>query len=151
MKTMQEELKAFPVQVRIDVQWGEMDLAGHVNNVIYLKWFEHARVAYLDRLSYPIVIEPGREDLPGVILAKQDCKYLLPMDYPDTVILGIKVTELQEDRFTMHCKMFSQRHERLAAIANAVMVTFDYRHRRKASLPQSLREGIERLEATIEP
>jgi acyl-CoA thioester hydrolase len=151
MKTMQEELKTFPAQVRVDVQWGEMDLAGHVNNVIYLKWFEHARVAYMDHLSYPIVIEPGREDLPGVILAKLDCKYLLPMEYPDTVILGIKVTELQEDRFTMHCKMFSQRHERLAAIANAVMVTFDYHHRRKASLPKSLREGIERLEATIEP
>jgi acyl-CoA thioester hydrolase len=151
MKTMQEELQALPVQVRIDVQWGEMDLAGHVNNVIYLKWFEHARVAYLDRLGYPIVIEPGREELPGVILAKQDCKYLLPLEYPDTVILGIQVTELREDRFTMHCKMFSQRHARLAAIANAVMVTFDYRQRRKAALPDSLRRGIERLEGAAKP
>ncbi|MCB0553075.1 MAG: acyl-CoA thioesterase [Phaeodactylibacter sp.] len=146
MDPIEKALHGFPVRVNIDVQWGEMDLAGHVNNVIYLKWFEHARVAYLDRLGYPIVADPAREGLPGVILAKQDCKYLLPVDYPDTITLGIRVTELLEDRFNMHCAMFSQRHQRLAAIANAMMVTFDYRSRSKAPLPDSLRQGILQLE-----
>ena len=51
MDPIEKALHGFPVRVNIDVQWGEMDLAGHVNNVIYLKWFEHARVAYLDRLA----------------------------------------------------------------------------------------------------
>ncbi|TXB62666.1 acyl-CoA thioesterase [Phaeodactylibacter luteus] len=135
---------AFPVQAQIEVQWGEMDAAGHVNNVVYLKWFEHARVAYLSHLSYPIVLEGT--GLPGVILAKQDCKYLFPVIYPDTIDLGIQVTELSEDRFAMHCRMFSQRHQRLVAIANAVMVTYDYRQGSKAPVPGLLREGIQRLE-----
>lgn len=146
MKTAEESLHGFPVRVNIDVQWGEMDLAGHVNNVIYLKWFEHARVAYLDRLQYPIVADPERETLPGVILAKQDCKYLLAVDYPDTITLGIRVDGMWEDRFNMHCVMLSQRHQRLAAIANAMMVTFDYQNRRKAPLPDVLRQGILQLE-----
>ena len=146
MDDLSEELKKFPVKVDIDVQWGEMDAAGHVSNVIYLRWFEHARVAYLDALEYPIVMADEEEGLPGVILAKQDCKYLFPVTYPDTITLGIRVNEMQEDRFTMHCRMFSRRHNRLVAIANAVMVTFDYRQRRKAPIPEQLSLGILGLE-----
>ena len=146
MDDLSKELKNFPVSVDIDVQWGEMDAAVHVSNVIYLRWFEHARVAYLDSLKYPIVMAGEEEGLPGVILASQDCKYLFPVTYPDTISLGIRVTDMQEDRFTMHCKMFSRRHNRLVAIANAVMVTYDYRRHRKAPIPERLNRGIHSLE-----
>ncbi len=147
MTTVAEELSAFPVATAIPVQWGEMDAAGHVNNVVYLRWFEHARVAYLDELNYPVVLE--QEGLPGVILAKQDCKYLFPVRYPDTVTMGIKVTGIEKDRFVMHCKMFSQEHQRLVAIANAVIVTYDYKKQRKAVIPARLRLGIQQLEITV--
>lgn len=141
------ELADFPVQTNITVQWGEMDAANHVNNVVYLRWFEHARVVYLDRLNYPVVLE--QEGLPGVILAKQDCKYLFPVRYPDTITMGIKVTEIGEDRFVMHCKMYSQEHQRLVAIANATIVTYDYVKQSKAPVPESLRQGIQAIEQQV--
>lgn len=141
------ELADFPVQTNITVQWGEMDAANHVNNVVYLGWFEHARVVYLDRLNYPVVLE--QEGLPGVILAKQDCKYLFPVRYPDTITMGIKVTEIGEDRFVMHCKMYSQEHQRLVAIANATIVTYDYVKQSKAPVPESLRQGIQAIEQQV--
>ncbi len=141
------ELADFAVQSDITVQWGEMDAANHVNNVVYLRWFEHARVVYLDRLNYPVVLE--QEGLPGVILAKQDCKYLFPVHYPDTITMGIKVTEMGEDRFVMHCKMYSQEHQRLVAIANATIVTYDYVKQSKAPVPESLRQGIQAIEQQV--
>ena len=141
------ELADFPVQTNITVQWGEMDAANHVNNVVYLRWFEHARVVYLDRLNYPVVLE--QEGLPGVILAKQDCKYLFPVHYPDTITMGIKVTEIGEDRFVMHCEMYSQEHQRLVAIANATIVTYDYVKQSKAPVPESLRQGIQAIEQQV--
>jgi acyl-CoA thioester hydrolase len=141
------ELADFPVQTNITVQWGEMDAANHVNNVVYLRWFEHARVVYLDRLSYPVVLE--QEGLPGVILAKQDCKYLFPVRYPDTITMGVKVTEMGADRFVMHCKMYSQEHQRLVAIANATIVTYDYVKQSKAPVPESLRRGIQAIEQQV--
>lgn len=147
MTTVAEALGEFPVTTAIPVQWGEMDAAGHVNNVVYLRWFEHARVAYLDELNYPVVLE--QEGLPGVILAKQDCKYLFPVRYPDTIYMGITVTEVGKDRFTMHCKMYSEAHQRLAAIANAVIVTYDYKKQKKAVIPDRLRLGIQQLEMTV--
>ena len=35
----------FPVVIELPVQWGEMDAFGHVNNVVYLRWFESGRIA----------------------------------------------------------------------------------------------------------
>lgn len=147
MAAANSKLADFSVQTDITVQWGEMDAANHVNNVVYLRWFEQARVVYLDRLEYPIVLE--QDGLPGVILAKQDCKYLFPVDYPDTITLGVKVTAMEEDRFVMHCKMYSQRRDRLVAIANATIVTYDYVQRRKAPIPKVLRQGIQAIEQQL--
>jgi acyl-CoA thioester hydrolase len=134
----------FRVILEFPVQWGEMDAAGHVSNLVYLRWFESGRVEYFFRLGYDVV-SPEPEG-PGFILGRQDCKYLFPLIFPDTVAVGIKVTEIAEDRFTMHCRIWSQRHNRLACIANAVIVTYNYSTRKKMAVPAEMREKVEALE-----
>ena len=61
------ELADFPVQIAIPVQWGDQDGFGHVNGVMYLKWFESARVAYLERSELGNLMEV--HDGAGPILA----------------------------------------------------------------------------------
>jgi acyl-CoA thioester hydrolase len=39
------------VVTKLDVVWGEMDSYAHVNNVVYFRYFENARIAYLDRVG----------------------------------------------------------------------------------------------------
>ena len=34
----------WPIQTEIPIQWGDMDAFSHVNNVIYIRWFETARI-----------------------------------------------------------------------------------------------------------
>ena len=138
-----EELESFVVQTKLKVQWGDMDAAQHVNNLSYLKWFETARVDYFLRLGQEVTINDGQ---PGFILAKQDIKYLFPITYPDQVIVAVKTQALQLDRFNMECKIFSQRHQRLVAIANGMIVTFDYQTGKKANIPEELRQKIIALE-----
>ena len=53
MGSAKKALAEFPVKTKITVKWGEMDAAGHVNNLVHLRWFEHARIVYLDQLGYP--------------------------------------------------------------------------------------------------
>lgn len=43
-----EPLAGFPVRVDIPVAWGEMDAFGHVNNVVYFRYFESARIDSYD-------------------------------------------------------------------------------------------------------
>ena len=42
-------LSRWPVTIELPVQWGELDSFGHVNNVVFLRWFESARIAYFER------------------------------------------------------------------------------------------------------
>lgn len=134
----------FPFILELPVQWGEMDAAGHVNNLIYLRWFESARIEYFVRLGQDVI--ETTDGGPGLILASQDCKYLFPVTYPDTIRLGVTVRHIGTDRFTMHCKMWSRRHDRLVAIANGVLVTYDYGQRKKAPIPEDMKRRVAEFE-----
>jgi acyl-CoA thioester hydrolase len=54
---MQELLKSFPVVVEIPVIWGDMDSFQHVNNVIYFRYFESARIQYFEAVGLMDIVE----------------------------------------------------------------------------------------------
>ena len=54
---MKSLLKTFPVIVKIPVIWGDMDSFQHVNNVIYFRYFESARIQYFETLGWMDIIE----------------------------------------------------------------------------------------------
>ncbi|MDB5949239.1 MAG: acyl-CoA thioesterase, partial [Massilia sp.] len=52
--------KHVPVQVQVQVQvhvmrmpirWGDMDAMGHVNNTVYFRYFEQARISWFDEVK----------------------------------------------------------------------------------------------------
>ncbi|MFP5214102.1 MAG: acyl-CoA thioesterase [Acidobacteriota bacterium] len=143
---MEEILKGFPVVIEIPIAWGEMDALRHVNNVVYFRYLESARLAYMEKIrTWEIMEETGI----GPILASVQCRYKIPLVYPDTVSVGARVTRIDEDRFTMEHHVVSHRFGKVAAIGEGVVVTYDYRENRKALMPEELRRNIAALEATV--
>jgi acyl-CoA thioester hydrolase len=132
----------FPTLHRYPVHWGDMDSANHVNNLVYMKWAETARVLYFERIGVNTAFAPGGT---GAILAWQDCKYTYPMTYPDTALVGVRTLEVREDRFVLQTGIFSARHDRLAAITHQTIVPYDYGKLRKAALPPEWIAAIERV------
>ena len=53
----EQHLKDFPIVIEIPVAWGEMDAFGHVNNIIYFRYFESARLAYFHQTGYLKFVE----------------------------------------------------------------------------------------------
>lgn len=144
---MQELLKTFPVVIEIPVAWGEMDSFQHVNNIVYFRYFESARMAYFDRLDIWIYLN---ETGIGPILASTQCKFRLPLGYPDTVSVGTKITEVAEDRFLMKYLVVSHRYEKAAAEGEGLIVYYNYREKTKTRLPEVLRDRIRALERGVE-
>ena len=128
-----------PVRVSIPVAWSDMDALGHVNNGVFLRWFEDARIVYFGRVGIDF-------ERVGVILARQSCDYLAPVVYPDTVEARVSVTRLGTKSFTMSFAISSAAAGRDVATGEGVMVAFDYESQRSVPLPAALREAIERLE-----
>lgn len=69
---MHPELAGFPVVVTLPVQWGEMDAYGHVNNTVFFRYFETARIAYLERCGFTRTWETARV---GAILHSTHCRF----------------------------------------------------------------------------
>ena len=136
-------LAAFPVIIQIPVAWGDMDAFGHVNNTVFFRYFESARIAYLDRLGFRAANgEPGI----GPILASTLCRFRRPLAYPDTVWVGARVSQLDDDRFTHEYRLVSQALNEIAAEGSGIVVAYDYSSRAKCAIPAAVRAGIEALE-----
>ncbi len=132
-----------PVSLLIPVQWGEMDAFEHVNNIVYFRYFESARIAYFQKMG--IVGDPSRHV--GPILASTSCKFIYPLSFPDSIYASARVREVGVDRFTMEYTVYSEGKQRLAAKGEGVIVSYDYREKRKAALPDFWRSAIAALES----
>ena len=88
MKPWHESLVGYPVVVTVPLLWGDQDAFGHVNNIVYLRWCETARVEYLVRIGLWPPLPPAGI---GPILASISCDYKRPLTYPDTVDIGARV------------------------------------------------------------
>ena len=75
-------LEGFPVHVRLPVQWGDQDAFGHVNNTVYLRWFETARIAYSDRAGLLQIDQSQR--LAPILAAALLHKEPLPVEVAET-------------------------------------------------------------------
>ncbi|MFN8353898.1 MAG: thioesterase family protein [Spirosomataceae bacterium] len=144
---IQQLLANYPSVVELKVQWGDMDAAQHVNNTVYLRWFETARINYFNQIGF--MDFRGGNGI-GPILAESTCKYKLPVTYPDTVLVGARILPetINEFGYQMHHIVVSQRHQRIAAEGIARLVCYDYQALKKAPVPQALREKILSLENT---
>jgi acyl-CoA thioester hydrolase len=129
--------------MNIPVAWGEMDAMGHVNNVVYFRYFESIRIAYFLKLN---MLGYQQETGIGPILASTECRYKFPLHYPDTLMVGTKILSMEEDRFVMGYEVFSTRHKRIAADGEGVIVTYDYNNNKKVPIPDTLRKKVMELE-----
>ena len=136
--SINDSLRNFPVVVQFPVAWGEMDALGHVNNIIYFRYFESARVAYLTKINF---IDPEANDGIAAILASTQCDFRKALAYPDTVSIGARVVEIGSDRFKMEYRLVSHRLQKIAAVGKGVVVAYSYLEKRKAEFKGTLKEA----------
>ena len=137
------DLAAFPVVIELDVAWGDMDSYGHVNNVVYFRYFENARIAYLDKIGWIASMHTGGL---GPILHSTSARFRKALTYPDHLQVGARVADIQADRVGFEFKLVSEKVDAVACEGKGVVVSFDYRAGAKAPIPEAIREAIIKLE-----
>lgn len=143
---MNESLAGFPVVIDIPVAWGEMDALRHVNNIVYFRYFESARIAYFDKLRlWEFMNQTGV----GPILASIQCKFKIPLAYPDTVSVGTRIPSIEQDRFVMEYRAVSHKSQAIAAEGEGVVVSYNYRESKKTPLPEEMKQRILALEESV--
>ena len=136
-------LDDYTITVDTSVAWGEMDALGHVNNAVYFRYFESARIAYFDRIGYWQQMEQSGL---GPILAETRCRFRAALKHPDHISIGARIREIEEDRFLMEYAVASAASGRIAAEGDGLVVSYDYRAGARAPLPAAVLSAIRALE-----
>jgi acyl-CoA thioester hydrolase len=144
MPGIAELLAGYPVVIQLPVLWGEMDSYRHVNNVVYFRYLECARLEYFARLDW---FEFEKQTGIGPILQATQARFRRPLTYPDTISVAARVASMDQDRFTLHHRIVSHRQEAIVCVGEGTVVTFHYATEKKVPIPEELRRRIEALEA----
>jgi acyl-CoA thioester hydrolase len=143
MSAKVELVRTYPVVVTQAVLWGEMDSFQHINNVVYFRYFENGRIAYLDRLAW-------KQEPIGPILASTNAKFIRAVTYPDTIHIGTRLMgEIGADRITVEHAIVSESQDAIVTVGQGVIVGYSYTKQVKATLPDWLKKRIRELEATV--
>lgn len=137
-----DALAHYPIIHHQPIHWGEMDAFNHLNNVVYYRYAESARIGYLQAL--------GMFDGSMVtVLAQSSCQYLRPVTYPDTLLLGVCCQRLGSTSIVMEYSYYSTAQNTIVATAEAVVVRLDSEGKDKLPWTQEERERLLALEAKV--
>ena len=141
---MKQLEKEYPVVLRQDVIWGDMDAFGHINNTVYFRYFEDGRIAYLKKVG--INVQQEQLDF-GPILARAHCNFRLPLDYPDQITIATRCRILSPRKFNMESVVFSERHGAISAEGESLVVYYDYSNKTSCEIPAEVVTAIEAMES----
>ena len=137
-----DELAHYPIINHQPIHWGEMDAFTHLNNVVFYRYAESARIGYLQAL--------GMFDGSMVtVLAQSSCQYLRPVTYSDTLLLGVRCQRLGNTSIVIEYSYYSCAQKMIVATADAVIVRLDSDGKDKLPWTNEERERLVALEASV--
>ena len=141
------DLGRWPIKCEIPVQWGDLDALNHVNHTRLLNCIETARMQYFIASGFD---ELHKSEGIGPILAGLKADYLSPVSFPDTVTVHTTVTRIGNSSFDMGYKITSEaKVGELVATGTVSGVVFDYGAGKSTAMPDSLRQKIYEIEASV--
>ncbi len=135
----------FPVQLKIRIDWSELDYFGHVNNVSFFKYVQSARVNYWDQIG---LTQYYLQNNIGPMLASCSCDFKLPLHFPGEIKIESSVEFIRNSSFGLYHQIINSEGGS-AAEARDVMVMFDFNQNHKISFPEIFKKKIESLEGKI--
>jgi len=143
MNVLKNQLETqYPLVLGQDVVWGDMDAYGHVNNTVYFRYFEDARIAYFDRIG--VHQHKERSGL-GPILAATNCNFRRPLDFPDRILITAQATVQSAKKINMEYAVFSERLQAVAADGAGLVAYYDYANGKSCEIPETIVSAINAL------
>jgi acyl-CoA thioester hydrolase len=124
--------------VEIPLRWGDMDAMAHLNNVMYFRLMEEARIRWFQEFGFPTL--PTSE---APILAHASCDFVKAMTYPGVALVRQNVTRV--GRSSVEMELSIERTDEpgvIYATGRTVIVWFDYDAGKSQPWPEAIRQKI---------
>ena len=124
---------------RIAIRWGDMDAMGHVNNTVYFRYMEQARISWFDAL----VPEDEAWKSTGIVIANASCNFKRPFNYPGTVEIKVFTGALGGSSVPTFYEMRLENEETIYADGEATVVFIDMKTQKPVRIPEEIRKRLQ--------
>ena len=121
---------------RIAIRWGDMDAMGHVNNTVYFRFMEQARIGWFEALVPRDEAWQGT----GIVVANASCNFKRAMNYPGTVEVKVYVAPPGGSSVPTFYELAIDGE--LYADGAATVVFVDMARQKPVRIPESIRERL---------
>jgi len=137
-RTVSEDRRLAHVE-RIPIRWGDMDAMGHVNNIVYFRYMEQARISWFESLV------PAHEawKTHGVVIANASCNFRRAITYPGTVEVKVFTGRPGGSSVATYYELRVGEDPEPYADGAAVVVFVDMQSQKPMRIPQALREKMQ--------
>jgi len=123
----------------VPIRWGDMDAMGHVNNTVYFRYMEQARISWFQHLG--VAFDARNE---GLVIVNASCTFLKQLVYPGTVEVRMYAGKAGRSSFeTWYELRPSYDPASVYAEGAAKVVWVDFPKGRSATLPERIRQIVE--------
>lgn len=136
------ELFNFPFTQSIFVAYRDLDTLGHVNNVVYLSYFEDIRIRYMLHLT-----NSGIDDV-ATIVAENRVQYLKPVLYNEQLVAGVRIGRIGTKSLTLELALHRPADDQIVATGTTVLVWYDYAAGQSVPVPDAFREAVGRVQGS---
>jgi len=135
---MAEKISDYKYKTPIHIRFSDIDAVGHVNNAIYLTYFEIARFSYWRNVVGWDLSENG------IIVGRTEVNYLKPVMLHDHIACYVRVIRIGNSSFDiMHVLVkITEKGEEICTTCKTVCVSYDYAVNKSIKIPASFREKM---------
>lgn len=129
---------------RLQVRFSDCDMMQHVNNAVYLNYFEEARIHYFQQM----IGTDWDWKRNGVILRKNELEYLKPVFLHDPVEIFVYLKHIGEKSFTLSYEVKVLNEVRTTG--SSVLVCYDSVNKSSISIPKRMKDALSKLSLKLE-
>lgn len=127
----------------VPIRWGDMDALGHVNNTLYFRYMEMARLDWM--IAGQWGTNPNGE---GPVIANAFCNFVRQLEFPGDVLVHTYVGHIGRTSFdTYHVMTRSDDPDTVYANGGATVVWVNLPQQKSVALPADLRQALEQAHA----
>ena len=118
------KLISLVLTTHLTVRFRDLDSLGHVNNAVYLTYFEQGRFQFFEDVMGELLDWKKH----GVILAQTDINFRIPLQLNDKAVVETRLTRIGNKSFQLAYQVWRTNGDKreLAADGTSIQVAFDY-------------------------
>ncbi len=122
----------------IPIRWGDMDAYAHVNNTVYFRYMEQARIEWLESLGYTVL--PHGE---SPVIIDASCTFYVPLVFPGTVEVRMFAGAPGRSSVPTYYELRLTESDTIYADGASKIVWTDTATGKSVPIPQALRALVE--------